>query len=198
MFGFTRKLILFLCFMIVVIATTFSLPAFAKQRFPTRPRANESIEESIARIQYDEARGKRMIAANDAQIRRFVGDKALASYKAGTCPEFRCVNGRARGFARELNRRSVRIGREISGLAQEKTALMAMVALMNAPLAANTMTQPGVGNTQPIAAGSNSSSPMIPSTNPMMPAEVPPTQKGPNPPAVPPTQQVPAADGASY
>lgn len=168
--------------------------AHGKPKFPTPPKENESIEESISRISYDQARGRRMITANEKQIKKIVGDKAFAEYKAGICSNLDCAGQRATARARSLAKKNTSIMRVMSELAQEKETLSSMVSTMAKPLEANKTVQPGVANTNNPIAGATPAG--TPGPNRYLPPDPPPAAPGAAPgaaPAAPGTVPAPAA-----
>ncbi|MES2963600.1 MAG: hypothetical protein V4760_06890 [Bdellovibrionota bacterium] len=206
MFDIFKNMALLLCFALVSISIE---PALAgRARYPTRPKQNESIEESIGRLRYDEARGRRMLAEIEKDFAKTVGPQRLAAIKGGTCPGLICVRGRSNAIARSLMKRRDVVTRQLSELTQERAALTAMYTQMNAPLAANTLSQPGVSQQQPVAAGSstnpnpstspgNNMMPVAPGTAPAAPA----SPAGGVQPAAPPAngaEKSPTSNGASF
>lgn len=180
MFHGMKKISLALCLVILAVPRAGS----AKERpFPTPQRRNESVQQSIGRIHRDQARGKKMLAAIERRQAELVGKKVFDRYKAGSCPQFKCVKGKSAQSAAQLISRSAAVTQTMKDLADEKSTLVAMVKTMNAPLKNNNTNQPGVSTA--VVAGSASS----PTANPPNQFLPPPT---PDPAAA---AVVPAAPG---
>lgn len=157
MISISKTFGLFLCFALVAVT---SVDAEAKRRWPTRAQENETIEESIARLQYDEAMGKRRIAQLEAEQKKILGADRFAAFQNGKCEKFKCARGLGRVIATRLESQKQKVKNQLSEISQERMALQAMYAQTNQPIAANTLVQPGVSQNMPQAiAGSTTTNP---------------------------------------